>query len=626
MASIQSHYFYTEVPGQSDEYVDFDQFLDFTSVDGDISSASANSVSPEMALPYDADMFGDDLLDFTQPTFPDMFNYELSQDAFLDQSTEMGLMQGPAPVFDDVAFHGYQPYDFRQMVEAQAAADPRIVSTKEKRREASIALHLQRLCDATALDLEMSSDSSASFSSQSWSDCMRESISPKPISTSTSTRSTPVSSQEAGGMEMVLDLNMNAASNLPKKQKPRSQAQKENYIKARKYGACEKHKKQHKRVSHQVVPFIRHLTCFQCNCLEKAAARAGVNEVPMDVSYREQPRPQQTVLPGTHPYSLPGHEPTVISPSLRPTAKMIKKLKSTHSPRYDSSLCTSALQQSVKTKTNVDSVAGHSLRNITNVSQSSVKDRQHVPSSPSHVSRKTAILDLSPIRDRKHAHNSSGLVLTSQSPTMPPSLRTLRSSVGQQVSWFSALGSTPASNSVRSSESKSTKQVMLRTNRSDTGTVRAPNLEVRRPRQTTVSRQVKDESTSPTASLMHTQSLRRFQNRGALAVSNLTQRPVVLEGSRLPSAILTTGLQSPGSTGSSGLFGQSAAMVRCFVAQMGEVFATNVLAFAGAWRSSLPFTTWLEDVTYKGLSLGGWSLMSAKKGLQLHSMRTFWSA
>lgn len=48
---------------------------------------------------------------------------------------------------------------------------------------------------------------------------------------------------------MVLDLNMNATTNLPKKQKPRSQAQKENYIKARKFGACEKHKKQHKRVS-----------------------------------------------------------------------------------------------------------------------------------------------------------------------------------------------------------------------------------------------------------------------------------------------------------------------------------------------------------------------------------------
>ena len=66
---------------------------------------------------------------------------------------------------------------------------------------------------------------------------------PSPQNTSVSEAPPP------GGMEMVLDLNMNTAANVPKKQKPRSQAQKENYIKARKYGACEKHKKQHKRVS-----------------------------------------------------------------------------------------------------------------------------------------------------------------------------------------------------------------------------------------------------------------------------------------------------------------------------------------------------------------------------------------
>lgn len=365
---------------------------------------------------------------------------------------------------------------------------------------------------------------------------------------------------------------------------------------------------------------------FQCNCLEKAAARAGVNDVPMDVSYRERPRPQSVpmpVLPDTRPYSLPGHEPTLVSPTLRPTAKMIKKLTSTNSPRYDSSLCTSALQQSLRTKINVDSVAGHDPRNSPMVVQSSVKDGQHVQSSPSHVPRKNAIVVLSPIRDGKHVRSSPDRVLISQSPTMPPSVKTLRSAVGQQVSWFSALGSTPTSNSVRSSDSKFTSQAMLRTNRSDTGTVRVPNLEVRRPRQTAVSWHVKDESTSPTASPMQTQSPRRVQNRGVLAVSGPTQRPVVLQGSKQPFAILTNGLQS---AGSSGLFGQSASIACHFAAQVGELFATNVLAFAGAWRSSLPFTSWLEDVTYKGLCLGGRSLMSAKKGLQLHSMRAFWSA
>jgi hypothetical protein len=155
-------------------------------------------------------------------------------------------------LFDDASFLEYNPYDstiaFRNLVEAQAAADPRVASIKEKRREASIALHLQRLCDATALDLEMSSDSNTSFSSPSWSDYVRESTSPQPARPSGENTSVAEASPP-GAMEMVLDLNMNATANVPKKQKPRSQAQKENYIKARKYGACEKHKKQHKRVS-----------------------------------------------------------------------------------------------------------------------------------------------------------------------------------------------------------------------------------------------------------------------------------------------------------------------------------------------------------------------------------------
>lgn len=67
-----------------------------------------------------------------------------------------------------------------------------------------------------------------------------------------SASASPESDPAAGGMEFVLDLNMNATTNVPKKQKPRSQAQKENYIKVRKHGACEKHRKQHKRVGHFV--------------------------------------------------------------------------------------------------------------------------------------------------------------------------------------------------------------------------------------------------------------------------------------------------------------------------------------------------------------------------------------
>jgi hypothetical protein len=256
MASTSDQFFYLDSPTQCEEWVDFDQFLDLPSAYGDEYSASAstNSVSPDMALPYDAEMLGTDLLDFSQSAFPDMLNYDASQESFFaDLSPEMGMIPDHAVAMNDSTFYNYPQYDasfdFRQVVEAQAAADPRVASIKEKRREAAIALHLQRLCEATALDLDMSSDSNTSFSSPAWSDYVRGSNSPQSATASPKTPSAPAPAAGTGGVEMVLDLNMNTAANLPKKQKPRSQAQKENYIKARKYGACEKHKKQHKRVS-----------------------------------------------------------------------------------------------------------------------------------------------------------------------------------------------------------------------------------------------------------------------------------------------------------------------------------------------------------------------------------------
>lgn len=259
MASLGDQLFFTDVQTQSDDWVDFEQFLDLPVAYGDDSSASA-TVSPDMSLTSDAETLGNDLPTFSHPNFPSNINYGSPNDRLLaDQSPVFGMMSD-TPIFDDEMFNAYQPHDsvfsFRQMVETQAAADPRAASIKEKRREAAIALHLQRLCDATARDVDMSSDSNTSFSSPNWSDCMRESISPQPASFGSPTDTpAPASSAGPGGLEMVLDLNMNATTNLPKKQKPRSQAQKENYIKARKYGACEKHKKQHKRVSLQIFPF-----------------------------------------------------------------------------------------------------------------------------------------------------------------------------------------------------------------------------------------------------------------------------------------------------------------------------------------------------------------------------------
>ena len=216
MAFVADQFFPDMDATTLNEWVDFDQFLDLPS--GYDDQSTATTVSPQdLALPYEADGIFTSPSDFMQSPF-DMTSYDLPQEEFMGMNG--GFMQDPAaPLFDDAAFLGYNPYDssntFRSLVEAQAAADPRVASIKEKRREAAIALHLQRLCDATALDLDMSSDSNTSFSSPSWSEYVSGSISPRPSPENTSVSEAP----PPGGMEMVLDLNMNTAANVPKKQK-----------------------------------------------------------------------------------------------------------------------------------------------------------------------------------------------------------------------------------------------------------------------------------------------------------------------------------------------------------------------------------------------------------------------
>jgi hypothetical protein len=267
--------------GHSSDWFDFDNTFEFQSGYLDCDPNAVNSISPEhYDLPFpDLDANWDPPADsYSQPLFPDMGNYEASiEDAFqstaetfgpLDPTSMLDHTLPPDPALFDPTF-SYDPFynaqgndqvtdwtsSVRHLVETQAAADPSCLSTKAKRRDASIAIHLQRLHNPPA-DGEISSDSNPSLSP--WSDFVRESdsattaqvgssITPA-ISTDDSTSASPDPEAAGRGVELVLDLNMNATANLPKKQKPRSQAQKENYIKARKHGACEKHRKQHKRV------------------------------------------------------------------------------------------------------------------------------------------------------------------------------------------------------------------------------------------------------------------------------------------------------------------------------------------------------------------------------------------
>ncbi|GMG08978.1 unnamed protein product [Aspergillus oryzae] len=268
---------------QGDEFFDFDNFFDIPSDYVDSNPTSVNSISPkDFDLTYN-DLDGsnwDSGLDMcTQFPFTDFVNHEPSfQEYFGDSANAEPVVDpndilqlpstSPSEVFVGSEFdnawlpgaHGYDDHYYstiRHMVESQAAVDPSCSSKKEKRREAAIALHLQRLQDAPLPETDMSSDSNTSFPSPQWSVSHDPACaSPATTSLSDSTKSPTPPSADAtpGGIELILDLNMNTPANLPRKQKPRSRAQKENYIKVRKHGACEKHRKQHKRVSKPTMP------------------------------------------------------------------------------------------------------------------------------------------------------------------------------------------------------------------------------------------------------------------------------------------------------------------------------------------------------------------------------------
>ncbi|THC90649.1 hypothetical protein EYZ11_009893 [Aspergillus tanneri] len=260
------------------EWYDFDNFIEFPSGDIDSNSTSVDSISPkDYALNYsdvDGSNWNSDFGVDSQAPFSSLAGYEnpleecaLGTEPFADLSE---ILQFPASseseglvgsTRDDTwssSFPSHSEHFYstiRQMVESQAAVDVRCSSSKEKRMEASIALHMQRLHDVSLPELDLFSDSNTTFASPCWSETARANVSHSGspattlLSEPTSKSPTPPAAPDgiAGGMELVLDMNMNTPANLPRKQKPRSRAQKENYIKVRKHGACEKHRKQHKR-------------------------------------------------------------------------------------------------------------------------------------------------------------------------------------------------------------------------------------------------------------------------------------------------------------------------------------------------------------------------------------------
>ncbi|OJD28364.1 hypothetical protein ACJ73_00235 [Blastomyces percursus] len=155
---------------------------------------------------------------------------------------------------------------------ARAAKDTRPVSQRTKQMDASIELYLQLQNDISsgfqedcnfAAQSMVLQHSSTTLSDSSF-DTNYFSVTGSPgsstgtvpeLSPASMTRAGSVSAGSSrtavppatGGVEMVLDMNLNETTSLPRKRRPKTIEERQRYIAVRRQGACEWHRKQRKR-------------------------------------------------------------------------------------------------------------------------------------------------------------------------------------------------------------------------------------------------------------------------------------------------------------------------------------------------------------------------------------------
>ncbi|EZF31075.1 hypothetical protein TMEN_8319 [Trichophyton mentagrophytes] len=282
----------------------FDSMLADCSLPAD-SQASSNgdlTVSPDMLNISSSLAFPDSEISSLLGSTEFSNSFGTAFDSTTTNNTSFSTQTTPEPtdgdncelVFEQVASA------FKDLARARAAADPRPISRKQKQRDASIALYLERLRDTcneavaalnsgadsttaighsaawfnpnqVSMSSQHSSSGTSSFSTSSPSEGFTEfhsqsqsTRSSVPSQSPTLDQSRPQSQQPSppappsGGIELVMDLNMNTATSLPRKHRPRTETQRQRYLAVRNQGACEKHKKQHKRCTciDQAIPLV----------------------------------------------------------------------------------------------------------------------------------------------------------------------------------------------------------------------------------------------------------------------------------------------------------------------------------------------------------------------------------
>lgn len=234
-----------------------------TSPLNDIWSTDFNSLPDPSSICFDTPQMG-----YASPAF-----FSAEADTI---STDRTL---PSPDSDDsIQRLNWVRSTLKDLALARAAKDTRPVSQKTKQMDASIELYLQLQNDlrsgfqeecapaAQSMVWQPSSTtiSDSSFDNNSFSltgspgsstgtvpELSPASITRVGSASAGPSRPTPLPA--SGGVQMVLDMNLNETTSLPRKHRPKTQEERQRYITVRRQGACEWHRKQRKRVC--FVPF-----------------------------------------------------------------------------------------------------------------------------------------------------------------------------------------------------------------------------------------------------------------------------------------------------------------------------------------------------------------------------------
>ncbi|KLJ08724.1 hypothetical protein EMPG_15838 [Blastomyces silverae] len=179
----------------------------------------------------------------------------------------------PSPDLDDSHQRlNWVKSTLKDLALARAAKDTRPVSQRTKQMDASIELYLQLQndissgfqedCNPAAQSMVWQhssttvSDSSFDTNSFSVTGSPGSSTGTVPeLSPASMTRTGSASAGPSrtapppatGGVEMVLDMNLNETTSLPRKHRPKTHEERQRYIAVRRQGACEWHRKQRKR-------------------------------------------------------------------------------------------------------------------------------------------------------------------------------------------------------------------------------------------------------------------------------------------------------------------------------------------------------------------------------------------